>query len=158
MQWLELWRTYFTLVRYLELWSRACQGPRWMKAQGLFCVGFWRMGVRRGCGEALEMSIPVGCPGLRLLVPRGCELFPLPAHSPAPALLQGPQAWNRACLFSHSLSLTGLWVPDSRLEVPLPGVEGPKIPVPFWASLCLSLCCATAMLGAARRTEKHKYH
>lgn len=44
---LEALGTYFTPVQSLELWSRACQGPQRVKAQGLFCVGSWRVGVRR---------------------------------------------------------------------------------------------------------------
>lgn len=58
------------------------------EGSGSFCVGFWRVGVRRGCGEALEVGIPVGCPGLRLsgrrlLLDVSCFLYQL---TPAPAL------------------------------------------------------------------------
>lgn len=124
--------------------SRACQGP-----MDEFPV------LRKGCG-ALEMGIPVGLSVSRLCVDGSYFLCrPLTGRA-----LQacGPQSWRRACLFSCSLSLTGLWVPDSKLEVPLQGSKECRVPVPFWASCCPSLCCTTAMLGAARKTEKHKYH
>lgn len=132
--------------------------------------------MRRGYGGALEMGIPVGCPGLRVKsvgyfpqairqqVPAGCELPPnqpaLPLQcipsTPPPMLLvpYSPQPGGRASLLSHSHSSAWMWVPVSKLEAPSPGCKGTKSPCTPLASCCPSLCATPQpCLGLPERWE-----
>lgn len=91
------------------------------------------------------MGVPAGCPGFRSKnvspphqavgqqVPPGCERFPILAPSPALCfvlVLQAPSLASEPA-FPHSHSLTGLWVPDSKLEFHSQGAEEPRVHVPF---------------------------
>lgn len=64
------------------------------EGSGSFLCWVWRVGVRRGCGEALEVGIPVGCPGLRLSGRRlhldVSRFLYQPAHQPLCSSALGP--------------------------------------------------------------------
>lgn len=118
---LVLWRTCFTPVLAVESWSKALQGPQWVRAQGPFLCwvleggneeGFveehWRWASLLGAQASGSRVWATSHQAVRQQVPPGCEQFPFcplshPAHSPTPVLFSAlrPPSPEVEPVFSH---------------------------------------------------------